>query len=228
VIASAENTRPFFNDIGALSIDGFLNQALIAFGCAPERLDRLWRLSEPTEVNPQGKNLIHLTEDLFKQDLVPGLMFGVVMERYQKGLNELLAWDRLVNVYPSLDGISNGVGGRTEPISLYEMCTDLVVNINQRILFDPALLAIDSNMAVDIRTFTDALWKLFHRSCFIDTSEVERTLQHYTSVFMRYLNLPPQSRKNEMRVIQRLTESLSKQGIHEVDQAAILFMIYWA
>ncbi|KAL4994771.1 cytochrome P450 [Aspergillus recurvatus] len=171
-------------------------------------------------------NLVNLTEDLFKQYLVAGPPFAHIVESYQGALDELLSWDRLVFVFPSLVGA--GAGRRTEPISLYDMCTDIVVNANQRILFDPVLLAIDSDMAVEVRTFTDGLWKLFHRSRFADTADVTKLLHRYTSVFKRYLQLPPQSRKSEMRAIRTLIEMYSELGIHEDDQAAVLLMIWWA
>ncbi|KAL4744325.1 hypothetical protein BDW72DRAFT_199706 [Aspergillus terricola var. indicus] len=226
VITSPADTRPFFANASALTIDGFLDRSLIAFGCAPGRLDKMWQLNAPSRLNPKGKSLVNLTEDLFKQDLVPGLPFDVIVERYQKALDGLLSWDRLVGVHPSLVG--TGPGGRTEPISLYDLCTDIVVNANLRVFFAPALLAIDSNMAVEIRTFTDGLWKLFDRSRFADITDVAKLRHQYISVFRNYLQLPPQSRNSEMRVIRNLVEVYSEMGIHEDDQAAVLFMIWWA
>ncbi|KAL4867116.1 hypothetical protein BDV12DRAFT_198464 [Aspergillus spectabilis] len=90
----------------------------------------------------------------------------------------LLSWDRLVGTYPSL------VSDLREPIiSLYDLCTDLMANANQMAFFDWALYAIDSHMVVDIWSFTDDLWKLFHQSRFVDTTEVSQLLRQYNSAF---------------------------------------------
>jgi hypothetical protein len=40
------------------------------------------------------------------------------------------------------------------------MCTNSAINANARILLDPALFDIDSDMALEMCTFTDELWKL--------------------------------------------------------------------
>ncbi|KAL2783666.1 hypothetical protein BJX66DRAFT_119152 [Aspergillus keveii] len=55
-------------------------------------------------------------------------------------------------------------GVRTQPISLYDMCTDLVINPYARILLDPALFDIDLDMALEMRALTDELWKLLSQS----------------------------------------------------------------
>ncbi|KAL4883814.1 cytochrome P450 [Aspergillus karnatakaensis] len=222
VISSPRDTRPFFAESDALTTDGFLDRALIAFGCAPQRLDTLWKLNTPTQVNPKGKSMIHLTQDLFKQDLVPGPTFDALLGRYQNALDHLLSWDRLVGAYPPL------VNDQREPISLYDICTDFIVNANQMVMFDSSLFAIDAEMATEIRTFTDELWKLFHQTPFADTTEAKRMLRQYNTDFKKYLHLPQESRKGEMRVIRMLTETYTELEIHEDDQAAMLTMVWWA
>ncbi|KAE8383846.1 cytochrome P450 [Aspergillus bertholletiae] len=221
-ITSPADTRPFFADVQALTTDGFLDRALLAFGCAPERLHTLWQRNTPTPVNPKGKNLIHLTQDLFKHDLVPGPTFDLLLNRYQGALDELLSWDRLVGAYPSL------VSTQTEAISLYDICADFIANANQIVMYDRALLAIDPDLAVEMRLFTDELWKLVHRSRLVNTTEVTRLLRQYSAAFKRYLQLPPEARQGEMPVIRTLLETYAELDIHEDDRAAMLVMVCWA
>ena len=41
-ITTPTDTRLFFADVNSMTTDGFLDQELLAFGCAPERLHRSW------------------------------------------------------------------------------------------------------------------------------------------------------------------------------------------
>ncbi|RAH47123.1 cytochrome P450 [Aspergillus brunneoviolaceus CBS 621.78] len=207
VATSPADTRPFFANASALGLDGFLNQVLIGFGCGSERLHTLWQRNQPSPTNPKGKSLIHLTEDLFKHHLLPGPTFDSLLSRY---------------LYPTL------TGKETEAISLYDLCSDFMINATQMVLFDPALFAIDPEMTVELRAFTDEFWQLIYKSKFIDSTRVRQILAQYTKALSTYLRLPPQTRNREACLIRTLLQTYSELGIHEEDQAAMMVMIYWA
>jgi hypothetical protein len=59
-------------------------------------------------------------------------------------------------------------------------------------------------MALEMRAFTDEPWKLLSRSWLPSTTEVTRIRCEYTSAFKRYLQLPSQMRKGELRAIRGL------------------------
>ncbi|RAH84983.1 cytochrome p450 [Aspergillus japonicus CBS 114.51] len=221
VVTSPADIRPFFANINALSLDGFLNQVLIGFGCGEDRLHTLWQRNQPGPINPKGKSLIHLTEDLFKQHLLPGPTFDTLLSRYRGAIQELLSWSQLEATYPTM------TGKETEAISLYDLCSDFLINATQMTLFDPALFAIDPEMTTELRTFTDEFWQLIYRSRFIDSTRVRRILAQYTKAFNAYLRLPPQARAREAWVIRTLIQTYTDLGIHEDDQAAMMVMIYW-
>ncbi|PYH85408.1 cytochrome P450 [Aspergillus uvarum CBS 121591] len=102
VVTSPADIRPFFADINALSLDGFLNQGLIGFGCGEDRLHTLWQRNQPGPINRKGKSLIDLTEDLFKQHLLPGPTFDTLLSRYRGAIQELLSWSQLEATYPTM------------------------------------------------------------------------------------------------------------------------------
>lgn len=219
---SPADIRPFFANASALSLDGFLNQVLIGFGCVSERLHTLWQRNQPSPTNPKGKSLIHLTEDLFKHHLLPGPNFDSLLSRYRGAIEELLPWNHLEAVYPTL------TGKETEAISLYDLCSDFMINATQMVLFDPDLFAIDPEMTFELRAFTDEFWQLIYKSKFIDSTRVRQILAQYTKAFSTYLRLPPQTRNREACLIRTLLQTYSELGIHEEDQAAMMVMIYWA
>ncbi|PWY87406.1 hypothetical protein BO70DRAFT_394295 [Aspergillus heteromorphus CBS 117.55] len=128
---------------------GFFDQVLVSFGCDFDRLPTLRRPNPPTALNPRGKDIISLTEDFFRRQLLPGPTFDILVDRYRAALNELLGWDRLTTLYPMIHAT------RTKPISLYDLWPDLMINATQG-----SFSGSDSNMTTGLRTFTDEFWKL--------------------------------------------------------------------
>ncbi|PYH98110.1 cytochrome P450 [Aspergillus ellipticus CBS 707.79] len=222
VITTPANSRLFFSDATALTLDGFLNRVLVGFGCGLDRIPTLWQANPPTPLNPKGKNLINLTEDLFKHHLLPGPTFDILVERYRGALRDLLSWDRLTTLHPMMDE------KRTKPISLYDLCSEFMINATQMSLFDPVLFQIDPSMTTHLRTFTDEIWKLLHPSRLVDRTVSQQLLRQYTAAFLTYLRLPADERKNETWLIKTILETYEELGIHETDRAAMLVMIYWA
>lgn len=200
VITSPPDTTKYFADVVSLTWDGFLDEVLVGFGCDPARLDTLWKRKPRSAVNPAGKNPIHLTEDLFKQHLLPGPTFDVLIAKLQAALKELMSWEKLSSAY----GLATA--SQTRRISLYDLCLHTMINASQLALFDQVLFAIDPLMTANLRTFTDELWKCLHPSRLVDASEVKTLLAQYTRAFRIYQRLPKEMRKNEAWVISTLID----------------------
>lgn len=212
----------FYANVSTLSWDGFLNETLTGFGVNPNRLNVLWeKPSRKSSVNPAGKCLIHLTQDLYKQHLLPGPTFSGLISKYKSAISDLMDWERLSSYY----GLN--ASSRTENISLYDFCSDTMIDATQMTLFDPILFTIDPNMTREMRTFTDELWKLMYPSRFLDSKKVAAVREQFTRAFLIYQRLPKELRKEEAWVVSTLIDQYKELGIDEHDSAAMLVMVYW-
>lgn len=193
---------------------------LMGFGVSAARLDPLWEKPlHPTVVNPAKKCLIHLTQDLYKQHLLPGPTFSTLTAKFKHSLSQLVSSDSFLDRY---------VRGKTlQAVSLYDLCADVMIDATQMTLFDPILFKIDPGMTRGMRQFTDELWKLLYPSRLLDTREVKALREQYHRAFMIYQRLPRELRQGEAWVVSTLIDQYAQLNIHENDSAAMLVMVYW-
>ncbi|KAF2851333.1 cytochrome P450 [Plenodomus tracheiphilus IPT5] len=222
VISSPSDTTDFYSNITTLSWDGFLNHTLHTFGVSSKRLEFLWTPPEKaTVLNPKRKCLIHLTQDLYKQHLLPGPTYSGLIEKYRQSLQDLSSWEKLSWRH------GKDVTARSNTFSLYDLCAQVMIDATQLSLFDPVLFAIDPSMTDKMRIFTDQLWKLFYNSVLLDAREIKALREKYIRAFSIYQRLPKEMRKNEAWIVTALIDQYKEQGIHEGDSAAMLVMVYW-
>ena len=222
VLPSPADATTFYNNTTTLSWDWFLNEVLVGFGVKPARLNKLWTPSTiPTPINPACKNLINLTEDLYKKHLLPGQNFDTLISRLQNNLNDLLSWKRISRRF----GLASDV--TTQRISLLDLCGDVLIDATQASLYDPILFNIDPEMTSGMQTFTDELWKLMYPCPGVDAAEVKALRRQYTKAFLTYMRLPKEARKGEAWLITTLIDQYKELNINEDDAAAMLVMVYW-
>lgn len=172
-------------------------------------------------MNPASKCLIHLTQDLYKQHLLPGPTFSALVEKFTLALKQLMTWEQLSSRYGLVDA------PQTRTVSLYDMCSNIMIDATQMTLFDDVLFHIDPNMTQKMRTFSDDLWKLMYPSRFLDSKEVAGVREQYTKAFLIYQRLPKELRKGESWVVSTLIDQYKMLGIDENDSAAMLVMVFW-
>ena len=222
ILTSAIDATAFFNNANTLSWDCFLNDCLTGFGVNPKRLKKLWYPSKThSEINPAGKNIINLTEDIYRKHLLPGDNFEVLMSRLRKNLGDMLSHDQVFERFGHVSGNS------TERISLIQLCGDVLINVTQAALYDPVLFRIDAKMTAGMQTFTDELWKLMYPCPGINAREVKALRAQYQRAFLTYMRLPKEARKEEAWMISALIDQYREFNINEDDAAAMMVMVYW-
>ena len=222
VITSPVDASEFYANTSTLSWDGFLNETLTGFGVKASRLNVLWQKPEVSSpINPSSKCLIHLTQDLYKQHLLPGPTFSTLVGKFTSALGQLMTWEQVSSRYSLADR------PESRKVSLYNICSNIMIDATQMTLFDDILFTIDPTMTQKMRTFTDELWKLMYPSRFLDSKEVTAAREQYTKVFLIYQRLPKELRKGESWLVTTLSDQYKMLGINEDDSAAMLVMVYW-
>lgn len=222
IITSPVDASEFYANVSTLSWDGFLNETLMGFGVSASRLDVLWQKPlAPSTLNPASKCLIHLTQDLYKQHLLPGPTFSTLVGTFTTALRQLMTWEQVSSRYSLVDA------PESRKVSLFDLCSNTMIDATQMTLFDNILFQIDPAMTKKMRTFTDDLWKLMYPSRFLDSKEVTAIREQFTKAFLIYQRLPKGLRKGESWVVSTLIDQYKTLGINEDDSAAMLVMVYW-
>jgi hypothetical protein len=223
VLTEPTHASGVYGDPLTFSWDNFLNDALIGFGVHRDRLNVLWQRSPtPTPVNPAQRSLIHLTQDLYKQFLLPGPAFSGLIDTYQDALRQMTSWDRISGSY----GLASP--NETWRVSLYDLCANIMIDATQLSLFDPILFTIEPTMTQGMRAFTDELWKLMYPSPFIDSRRVMSIRKRYRDAFLQYQRLPKEKRSKEATLVTKIIDQYHELDINVEDSAAMLIMVYWA
>lgn len=222
VITSPADASEFYANVSTLAWDGFLNETLMGFSVEVSRLPILWQkpLTSST-INPNSKCLIHLTQDLYKQHLLPGPTFSTLVGNFTSALRQIMTWEQLSARFGLADG------PETRKVSLYDLCSIIMIDATQMTLFDNILFTIDPTMTHRMRTFTDELWKLMYPSRFLDSKEVTDVWKQFTKAFLIYQRLPKELRKGESWLLTTLIDYYKMLAINEDDSAAMLVMVYW-
>jgi cholesterol 7alpha-monooxygenase len=223
VLTTPTQASSVYGDPLTFSWDNFLNDALMGFGVHRDRLNVLWqRTATPTAVNPAQRCLIHLTQELYKQFLLPGPAFAGLINTYQGALRQMTSWDRISGSY--------GLATPTETwrVSLYDLCANIMIDATQLSLFDPILFTIEPSMTQGMRAFTDELWKLMNPSPFIDSRRILSIRTRYRDAFLQYQRLPKEKRSKEAALVTKLIDQYHELDINAEDSAAMLIMVYWA
>lgn len=204
------------------NFDFFLGKALNGFGVKDSSLSRFWEQQPRSKNNPSGKCLVHVTEDIYKRNLLPGRHLNSLVKSHQASLNHYLSFEQLA----CRCGLSAAT--RTDQIPLYNFITEIMMDSMQACLFDPIVLSIDSSMTRDMMSFTDDLWMLMHPTAMVDGKKPRSILKRYLKAMKIYQTLPASMRQKESQLVTELINQYHEYGIDEDDSAAVLVMVYWA
>lgn len=153
VITSHSSAHLVYSKPLVFNFDYFLSKALSGFGVDPARLDAFWQKRSPSQGNPKGKCLVHVTEDIYKYALLSGPHLSDLLRNHKVALKYCLSFKQLATRW----GLATVT--QTKPISLYTLCTTTMVESMHSCLFDPIIKSIEPEMTTGMMEFTDDLWK---------------------------------------------------------------------
>jgi len=215
VLPSPADAHTLFNNATTFSFDDHLGKAALGFGVDPKSIGFCVSVHAPkSAINPKGKKLLHLTEDLYKQQLLPGPNFDLMIASLEDSFQDLLKPSAVRQRFRS-------------PTSLLDLC-NILVDVTQIAIFDPVLYKLGPNMVKDMPLFTDEAWKLMYPSPAIDSSKVKGVRDDFIGIFKQYLGLPKKDRSKESWMITTVIDVYQDTHVQENDIAAVLTMIYWA
>lgn len=229
VLTSADDVAAAYRNVTTLSWEAYLTDLLIAFGLDSSALIKVWRKpavkalgSNERSVNPLHKSLILLTEDLYKQQLLPGARLDVLGARFISLIDEDLRWQRLRGKYV----LSSN--DERKHVSLFKFCEEFLVKAITRTMFDDLIYILEPNLTEHLLNFNDDVWMLiFHYPQFA-AKRLYRAQRKILDALERYMRYPKESRAGESWLIETVMAQQMAAGVDEPNRAKMLLMIYWA
>ncbi|KAK8026494.1 cytochrome P450 [Apiospora marii] len=218
-----------YRDNVALKFDGHLNDLLQAFGFNADAIRRSWHKPEPGDscyipnnpVNPDQLDFIHLTEDIYKKQLLPGPKMNEMCTVFMRALHHSLEWENL--------GVcTSWVHGSRRQISLYSLCRAVMVDAVVRSMFGGHLHDIEPDIVNHMLGFNDNAWMVFFRYPDFFGLPVTGPRNKIMSALRTFVQLPEDERSEQSWAVQNIIAAQNIVGIDLQAQASVLLLILWA
>ncbi|KAL8935732.1 MAG: hypothetical protein Q9216_005285 [Gyalolechia sp. 2 TL-2023] len=229
IITAPDDVAAAFRNTTSLNFDGHLNELLINFGFEGEALRLAWyeaqqgdsRYLPETLVSPRQRSLNRLTEEVYKQQLLPGEKMDAMCKVFVDSLKKTLQWDRLA--FCTLDKLPKG-----KQVSLRALCRHTMVDAATRSMFGSHLHAIEPNIIEHMLGFNDFAWMVFFQYPDVFGSPVSAPRKKLTEVLRTFISLPEEQRSEQAWSIKTVLRAQEIVGIDLQSKASVLLMIYWA
>ena len=224
-----QNVAEVYRNVTTLSWDGHLSQILINFGFKKQALDLAWHKPVDGEscyvhknpVNPKQRSLIHVIEEAYITQLLPGKHMDEMCRAFITSLDTTLWWDNLD--FCTLE--SNEISKR---VSLKNLCRFTLVEAATRSMFGDVLHKLNPEIAQNMLDFNDRAWMVFFGLPSIFSSAVTNARRKMTSTMTDFVNLPETEREGQAWGIRQVLQAQEIVGIDNESRACMLLLIYWA
>ncbi|KAL8837433.1 MAG: hypothetical protein Q9170_002517 [Blastenia crenularia] len=229
IITAPDDVAAAFRNTTSLNFDGHLNELLINFGFEGEALRLAWYEAQPEDprylpeslVSPRQKSLNRLTEEVYKQQLLPGEKMDAMCGVFVDSLKNTLQWDRL-------DFCTLAPTAKGKQLSLRALCRYTMVDAATRSMFGSHLHAIEPDIVEHMLGFNDFAWMVFFQYPDIFGSPVTAPRKKLTEVLRTFISLREEQRSEQAWSIKTVLRAQEIVGIDLQSKASVLLMIYWA
>ena len=212
-----------------MNFDGHLNELLINFGFKGEALRLAWHEPEPGEscylpddlITPRQKSLNRLTEEVYKQQLLPGEKMDIMCRVFINAPDYTLQWNRL-------EFCTLVHNGDRKQVSLRALCRYTMVDAAIRSMFGSHLHAIEPDIVRHMLEFNEFVWMIFFRYPDFLGSPAAAPRWKITKVLETFISLPEEQRSEQAWSIETILAAQEIVGIDLRTRASIILMIYWA
>ncbi|KAL2038879.1 hypothetical protein N7G274_008401 [Stereocaulon virgatum] len=195
IITAPEDVAAAFRNNTSLNFDGHLNELLVNFGFKGEALRLAWYEAKPGEscylpddlITPRQKSLNRLTEEVYRQQLLPGEKMDIMCRVFINALDHTLQWNRL-------DFCTLRHDGDKKQVSLRALCRHTMVDAATRSMFGSHLHAIEPEIVRHMLEFNEFVWMIFFRYPDFLGSPAAAPRWKITKVLETFINIPEKPR----------------------------------
>ncbi len=230
VVTAPQDVAQVYKNVTTLNWDGHLNQILYNFGFKQEALKLAWHepiVGEPcyiykNAINPKQRSLIHLIEEIYIAQLLPGEHMDEMCKEFVASLHATLKWHNLD--FCTLGAENN----KQKRVSLKALCRFTMVEAATRSMFGDVLHGLNPDIAQNMLDFNDHAWMVFFGLPEIFSFAVAIARRKMTDTMKRFVKLPEEERIGQAWGIKQILAGQEIVGIDVESRACMLLLIYWA
>lgn len=209
--------------------EGHLNQIFLNFGFNPESLKLAWIKPvkgdpfyvENNPVNPKQLSLIHLIENIYAKQLLPGIQMDRMSEAFIKSLQTALCW-------PKMEFFTLETNSGFKTVSLKTLCQYTLLEAGIYSFFGRMIGQLDPKVIPKMLTFNENAWMLFYGLPSMFSSAVSTPKRALIETFGKFASLPESQRSDQSWSVQQVLIAQEIVGIDHKSKACMLIMILWA
>ncbi|ORY10363.1 cytochrome P450 [Clohesyomyces aquaticus] len=229
IITSPQDVAIAFRDNDALHFDGHLNELLCNWGFEGEALRLSWHIPQPGDrcyipgntLNPRHLSLNRFTEEVYREQLLPGPKMDVMYKVFADALFTTLQWS-------ALDFCTVGFQGKSKLLSLRSLCRHTMVDATTRSMFGSHLHQINPNVVGNMMNFNDHAWMVFFMYPDVFGSPVTEPRKQLMDTLKTFISMPEHMRSEQSWSIETILQWQEIVGIDLHSRASIILMIFWA
>ncbi|KAI9718837.1 MAG: hypothetical protein M1828_006526 [Chrysothrix sp. TS-e1954] len=223
IITAPADVAAAFKNTTSLNFDGHLNELLINFGFQDEALRLAWHVAKPGEacyltdelVKPRQESLNRLTEEVYRQQLLPGPKMDVMCSVFLDALYERLQWT-------TLESCTVANFHTAKHVSLRSLCRNSIVDAAIRSMFGGHLHQIEPNIVQYMQDFNDVAWMVFFRYPDTFGSPVTLPRTKIIKALETFLELSDEEKPEQAWSIKTITAAQKIVGIDLRSRASIM------
>lgn len=229
IITSPQDVAQVYKRADVLIWEGHLNQIFLNFGFNAESLKLAWlkpvdgdsRYIHNNPVNPKQLSLIHLIENIYAKQLLPGVQMDIMSQAFMKSLQSTLCW-------PTLDFCAVKANGGTNTISLKTLCQHSLLEAGIYSFFGSMIGQIDSKFIQNMLAFNENAWMLFYGLPPMFSSAVSTPQRALKKTLQKFASSPESLRDDQSWGVRQILTAQEIVGIDLESRACMLLMVLWA
>ncbi|MCJ1479176.1 hypothetical protein MMC13_007860 [Lambiella insularis] len=233
IITAPEDVAAAYRATTVLSFDGFLNEALRAFGVDAPSLKLAWHkptlgddcYHESNPVNPKQKPFVHWIKDIYRQALLPGDRMNYMAAHFHSFTDQSLQWGRVFSFAMKQTEKQGSIG-----VSLKEFTRTIMLEAITDSLFGDTLVKIEPNLIKYVAEFNEEAWMLVHRYPKRFARRVTHNHRKIMDALDKYRQTPKAVRTagGESWSIETVMTAQEILGMSNESNNAFLMLIHWA
>ena len=230
IVSAPQDVAMVYKNSSTFSWDAYLDRLLDAFGLTADARKLSWTRPEHGQfddtkmrvINPQSKTLVHLIEDFYKIQLLPGKQLDIFMGTVLTRLDQSLMWTSMQGPYVLRSTME------TRKLSMKHLCAHLVTDTTTRAMFGDLIFEFEPDLINYMAVFNAWSWACVFGVPSIFTPALSKAKIVLSKAINKYVRTPKHLRHSEAWSITSIIDAAECFGMDEESTTAMLFMIWWA
>lgn len=173
-------------------------------------------------VNPQYKSLVHLIEDFYKMQLLPGERLDDMRDNVMSRLDSWLQWSNMRGPFIKSSTTTS------RRISAKRLCSHLITDSTTRTMFGDLIIDYEPDAIENLRTFNDVSWAAVFNVPAIFAPKLRDARRKLSAAIEKYIETPPECRSEAAWSIRSIIEVGEMWELDIESRVAMLLLIWWA